>query len=168
MPIVSYADRTQYLLSHYPILLPLCAPERLPSIVSHRMNAELPFCYGKSKSGSPIPVGWDSPDTRVVPLWENANGIVAIRLRHDSLDFVQINFEDPSDVDVIARSINGLLFYVFYFLIESAGDNAAELSEIKQLANCLKFEMLDAVAESVSRLGQQNDSESILSLFRSI
>ena len=169
MSIVSRAERSRDLEQHYPILFKLCVANALPEILTYRMNADLPFCYGATAETTLIPSDWDSEDVRVVPLWESGSSLTALRRISGETDFVQINYEDPNDVEVLAKSVEGLFTYLFFFLVESVGEgDGEEFSEIEQLASYLGFEKLGMVVDLVKRVSSESDYESLFEVTRGI
>ncbi|MEW4565585.1 hypothetical protein AB1K70_23895, partial [Bremerella sp. JC770] len=95
--------------------------------------------------------------------------LFAIRHVGQESEFIQINYEDPNDVEVISTSSNGLFAYVFYFLVESLDDeDDEELADIKRLATDLEFDKLDLILESVNRTSSEPDYESLRELTRSL
>ena len=169
MSIVSKSERSRYLQQHYPVLFKLCVAGELPKILTYRCNTELPFCYGATERSSPIPAGWDSDSVKVIPLWENGSGLTAVRVTLGKAEFVQISYENPSDVEVLAKSIDGLLTYLLYFLVESAaGQEDDEFVEIQELASYLEFDKLALVVNLVKRQASDPDYESLFEVTRSM
>lgn len=169
MPIVSLADRSQFLKQNEPILFRLCVSNELPPILTYRFNTQLKFCYGATDESTKIPADWDSSSVIVVPLWESGSGLFAIRQIGQDSEFIQINYEDPNEVEVISTSTNGLFAYVFYFLVESLDDeDEEELAEVKQLAADLEFDSLNLIFNSVKRISSESDYDSLWELTRSL
>jgi len=168
MPIVSKTQRSDYLKQHHPILYKLCVAAGLPSLLEFRINTDLPFCYGRSDRGSPIPAEWDDESVSVIPLWETPSGVIAIRTLREREEFVYITYEDAGDVKIIAKSTDGLFAYLFYFLVESCdGSESDEFSAIARLASYLEFDKLDAVIEAMVKFAEDPDYESLWQFTRS-
>jgi hypothetical protein len=169
MPIVSKAERSQYLEKNEPILSKLCVANELPTILSYRCNTQLPFCYGATEESSSIPAEWDSPNLRVIPLWEGGSSVTAIAVKDEETKYIQINYENPNDVEFIATSSRGLFLYLFYFLVESLDeDDEEEQKEIQQLASYVEFDKLDLVFRSVGQMAVESDYSTLLELTRSL
>lgn len=168
MPIVSKSKRAEYLEQRHPVLHKLCVPANVPTILEFRLNTKLPFCYGRSNDGSPVPADWDEEGVSVIPLWESASGLIAIRGNRGAEEFVQINYEDANDVEIIAKSVDGLFAYLFYFLIESNGGPGTEgFADIQNLAAHLEFDKLSLVVESIPRFAAEQDFDSFWQFTRS-
>jgi hypothetical protein len=164
MLMVSKLARSEYLQTTHPILFKLCVAYPVPSILEFRCNTALPW----SDEGSLIPAAWDTDEVKVIPLWEGGSTLTAIRVSSDE-EFIQINYEDPNDLLVIAKSVDGLFTYLFYFLVESAGGKEAEgFNEIEELASYLRFDKLDIVMELIRRLYGKPDYESLSAFTRSV
>jgi hypothetical protein len=141
----------------------------LPTILTYRYNTQLQFCYGATDKATQIPADWDSSAVKVIPLWEGGSSLFAIRLVAHESEFIQINYEDPNDIEVISTSSNGLFAYLFYFLVESLDDeDEEELADIKRLATDLEFDKLDLIFGSVKRISSEPDYESLWELTRSL
>jgi hypothetical protein len=167
MPIVSSSDRAAILRKEEPTLFRLCVTNPLPNILSYRFSTEMRFAYGGSKSGSPIPASWDHAGIHVIPLWESGISMVALRIDSSSRKFVEIDFEDVSDVAVISSTSAGLLGHLFYFLVESA-DDQDERSEIDSLADYLEFDGLERVKTAAQRARGQAAYTSLAELVASL
>lgn len=169
MPIVSKAERSHYLEDTEPILFKLCVANELPTILSYRCNTKLPFCYGASVESASIPAEWDSPNLKVIPLWETGASVTATAVEDGETKYIQFNFEDPNDVEFIAKSPKGLLLYVFYFLVESLDrEDEGELQEIQQLAPYVEFDKLDLVFGLVDQIATEPNYASLLKCTRSL
>ncbi len=168
MPMVSKLERSEYLQATHPVLFKLCVAHPVPSILEFRCNTNLPFCYGRSDAGFPIPAAWDTEQVKVIPLWETATSLNAVRLGSEE-EFIEINYEDVNDVLIIAKSVDGLFSYLFYFLIESVGGKEAKrFADIEALASYLSFNKLDVVMELIPRLHGKPDYESLWQFTRSL
>lgn len=169
MPIVSKAERADFLQQNEPVLYKLCVADALPTILSFRFCTQLNFCYGASGAGSSIPADWDANDLKVIPLWEGGYSLTAMAVSDSETRFIQINFEVPSDVEVIAKRSNGLLFHLFYFLVESLDkEDRAKRQEIEDLAAYLDFDQLELVFKTVDSLSSASDYDPLLELTRSL
>jgi hypothetical protein len=169
MPIVSKRERRQYLEDNFPVLFKLCFANSPPEILSYRLNTELPFSYRNSDESSAVPADWDSEVVSVIPLWEGGSSLTAIRVTALRREFIQIDFEDPGDAEVIAVSTEGLFTYLFFFLIESLGEkDDDELREIEDLAAYLEFQGLPATFSLVERLSADEDYERLFAATRSL
>lgn len=150
MPIVSPSEREQFLERLPTGLRGLCRGETRNGLLDYRCRVSPLMVYQGSTDGI-IPAAWDRVDgPPVVPLWESDVDLTAWRGGLFS-DFVEIDVEDPEDPVQIAKTPEGLLAYVFFFLIQDLG-GAAQLSErpddmvlLQSLATDLGFKNLDEI-----------------------
>lgn len=163
MPIVSQARRLQYLKENHPVLHKACTDTVRPEVLRFR------WPLGESISDSAIPVTWDTEKVEVIPLWAREVFLTAIRLKGGTKEFIRIDFEDPENANVIARTSRGLFTHELFFMIESVGGaEISRMTEVEEVAAYLGFADLALVHEALRRFCAHRDYEAFYEFIRSI
>lgn len=102
----------------------------------------------------------------IVPLWEDANGIVAMRKVDGNEDFIHISLERPENPLVISHSVNGLLTYLMFFVVESHGE--FEALRVEELAKFLDFSGVDVVKKLAHQLREAASYDELWQFTRSV
>jgi hypothetical protein len=99
-----------------------------------------------------------------VPLWECTESIVGCRPTQDRLEFLEVDVEDPGAATAIAQSEQGLLFWLFSYLIEDQqwDDVEATKRELKAAAQSVGFRYFDEVNAFQREFGSRTDYDSLL------
>lgn len=150
MPIVSKQQRLER-IAHFGVgLRRLCLGEIDDERVLYRCRVNTMACYSGSDEGSSFPASWDTHD--IIPLWECDTSLCAER----DNSFVQLEYDDPEELTLIAAGEQGMLSYVMFYLLEDYG-SAGESGVIKDTSDLLGFEHLDQLLSFQTAFGGKVD-----------
>lgn len=90
---------------------------------------------------------WPMVQPEVIALWECGYMVVGCRRTADAIEFVELDVEDPLNVEVIAHSEQGLLFWLFSHMIEDQDWHDIGLTEdrLRRAAESVGFQYFDDV-----------------------
>jgi hypothetical protein len=120
------------------------------------------FRCGRLDRSLALPAGVWPPDA--LPLWECCGSIVGCRRAGGGLEFIGLDVEVPGNVHRLARSEEGLLFWLFSYLIEDQDwdDEPSARRAIAHAAAALGFRRLDEVDQFQQQLGGRTDYDELL------
>jgi hypothetical protein len=100
----------------------------------------------------------------LVPLWECCGGVVCCRHSVEGLEFLELDVETPLELRRIARSEQGLLFWLFSYLIEDQDweDEAATAALLKSAAEAVGFKHFTRVNYFQQKQGKELDYARLL------
>tara|TARA_R110002124_G_scaffold57984_6_gene162069 strand:- start:65 stop:589 length:525 start_codon:yes stop_codon:yes gene_type:complete len=150
MPLVSLQKRSKLLEELKTGLRSLSLGELTNEYLEYRCRISPLLCYESSEEGGFLPASWDKSEApEIVPLWECDLTMIAMR----GEEYLEIDWENIEDITLIARSEQGLLSYVFFYLIEDLGganqlmNQKQDYESLLQLSREMGFEHLKAVIE---------------------
>jgi hypothetical protein len=90
-----------------------------------------------------------------LPLWECCGSIVGCRRAGGGLEFIALDVEIPWQLDLLARSEEGLLFWLFSYLIEDQDwdDEPLAIQALADAAAAVGFRRLAEVDQFQQRFG---------------
>lgn len=172
MPIISLHLRSKRLEVLKIGLRELSLGEVVDQQLAYRCHTSDLYCYASSETGGPLPATWDGESApEIVPLWECELSLLALRDK----EFVEIDYDDLEDLTVIARSEQGILAYLFFYLVEDLGgaqhlnQGNHESESLLRLNSQLQFKHLEDIIDFQRRSGSEiNCHDLLLNYTRSI
>jgi hypothetical protein len=100
----------------------------------------------------------------LVPLWECGTAVVGCVQTPQGLEFVRWSVEADDPPELIARSEQGLLFWLFSYLIEDADweDEEAAVRRLRAAAVAVAFRYFDEVNEFQQQRGSDPSYDELL------
>jgi hypothetical protein len=98
------------------------------------------------------------PDS-FIPMWECTEEVVGVRQTPDGLEFLAWNLESVDPPHRLARSEQGLLFWLFSYLIEYEewDDEVAALNRLRDAAAAVAFRYFDRLWAFMLQHGERID-----------
>lgn len=169
MPLVSEEMRNIELEKLPSGIRKLCTGSIKHERLDYRCRTSNMYCYSISNTGESFQTSWDSVEKpQILPLWECDLSLVAKR----GDEFVEIDYEDPEELLIISFSIQGVLAYLFYYLVEDFGggdtllkSSNQELKELENISDEVGFNHLMDVLKLQIEIGSHYDCSDKLLMF---
>jgi hypothetical protein len=107
---------------------------------------------------------WRVGNDVIIALWECGYNVIGCRIADKRLDFVTLYVEDPTAITLIARSEQGLLFWLFSWIIEDQdwANEESTLARLRTAAAAVGFRSFDEVEKFEREFGNRTNYEELL------
>lgn len=173
MEVVSKRDRDQAIKRFPQKFFDLCSGKFQHEFIEIMCDTELENIYGSHPEGGQIPLDQEEvPEAKLIPLWGQGISFILYRMGRKN-EFVEIDLEDPFSPHRISETIQGVLAYILFRVIEdlegaeNLRNNPTELKELEKLAAALDFRYLHELIDLQDKIGGESfdQCEELLSKF---